>query len=79
MVKRYVVAYTRIKINFGVPQKVLLHLRFIDFQLGVLVNFTWRLFTWSENLSFKNNTWILKLGGSFDNTLCTNPKEINTI
>ena len=29
-------------------------------------------------LSFKNNTWILKLGGSFDNTLCTNPKENNT-
>ena len=29
--------------------------------------------------SFKNNTWILKLGGSFDNTLCTNPKEITTI
>ena len=25
--------------------------------------------------SFKNNTWILKLGWSFDNTLCTNPKE----
>ena len=29
--------------------------------------------------SFKNNTWILKLGGSFGNTLCTNPKEITTI
>ena len=28
--------------------------------------------------SFKNNTWILKLGGSFDNTLCTNPKENST-
>ena len=29
-------------------------------------------------LSFKNNTWNLKLGGSFDNTLCTNPKENST-
>ena len=28
--------------------------------------------------SFKNNTWILKLGGSFDNTMCTNPKENST-
>ena len=28
--------------------------------------------------SFKNNTWNLKLGGSFDNTLCTNPKENST-
>ena len=28
--------------------------------------------------SFENNTWNLKLGGSFDNTLCTNPKENST-
>ena len=28
--------------------------------------------------SFKNYTWNLKLGGSFDNTLCTNPKENST-
>ena len=28
--------------------------------------------------SFKNNTWNSKLGGSFDNTLSTNPKENST-
>ena len=37
-------------------------------------HFGWRLVTCSENPSFKNNTWILKVGRSFDNTLCTNLK-----